>query len=196
MDQVAGDLAQYRLAAASYLLQTGPVFLYYGEEIGMAGAASLGGDPKLRTPMSWTSDRATAGFTTGRPFRALASNSAAFNAAAQESDPASLLSFYRALINLRRGHPALAYGAAEDVSQQGQVLSFRRRLATAAGAAHAVVAINYGTAAGAALVRGLPPSAALTRGFPAGEPGATTSATGELSLTLPPQSVQILLLEP
>jgi alpha-amylase len=53
-DQLGGNLAQIRLAAAGYLLLPGTPFVYYGEEIGMAGAAALSGDPKLRTPMSWT----------------------------------------------------------------------------------------------------------------------------------------------
>ena len=35
---------------------------------GMAGAANLSGDWKLRTPMSWTGDPVRAGFTTGTPW--------------------------------------------------------------------------------------------------------------------------------
>jgi len=48
-DQVNGNLAQYKLAAATYLLQPGTPFIYYGEEIGQAGASALSGDAKLRT---------------------------------------------------------------------------------------------------------------------------------------------------
>jgi glycosidase len=33
-DQLRGNQAQYKLAAASYLLQPGTPFIYYGEEIG------------------------------------------------------------------------------------------------------------------------------------------------------------------
>ena len=51
-DQVHGDRAQYRLAAASYLLLPGTPFIYYGEEIGMSAGPGLDGDVKLRTPMS------------------------------------------------------------------------------------------------------------------------------------------------
>src|SRR5262249_25486718 len=38
-EQMGGDLVRYRLAAATYLLQPGVPFIYYGEEIGMARAA-------------------------------------------------------------------------------------------------------------------------------------------------------------
>ena len=37
-DQVGGNAAQYKLAAATSLLQPGTPFIYYGEEVGMAGA--------------------------------------------------------------------------------------------------------------------------------------------------------------
>ncbi|MEO8160509.1 MAG: alpha-amylase family glycosyl hydrolase, partial [Arenimonas sp.] len=61
-NQLAGDPAQYRLAAASYLLAPGTPFIYYGEEIGMASVDSLHGDRKLRTPMSWNGEAPGAGF--------------------------------------------------------------------------------------------------------------------------------------
>jgi len=62
-----------------------------------------GGDPGLRTPMSWTG---TAGFTTGTPYRSLSGNVTSFNVQAQEADPASLLNFYKAMLALRNAHPA------------------------------------------------------------------------------------------
>jgi glycosidase len=42
-DQVAGSLAHYRLAAATYLLQPGTPFIYYSEEIGMVGVKGTHG---------------------------------------------------------------------------------------------------------------------------------------------------------
>ncbi|MBU6437287.1 MAG: alpha-amylase, partial [Betaproteobacteria bacterium] len=72
-NQFAGDLSAYRLAAATYLLQPGIPFIYYGEEIGMADG-QLAGDARLRTPMSWAGDARTAGFTTGQPYRGLSAN--------------------------------------------------------------------------------------------------------------------------
>jgi hypothetical protein len=92
-DQVGGNQAQYKLAAAMNLLLPGRPFIYYGEEIGMGGNTSLSGDWALRTPMSWTADQS--GFTSGTPWRALASNVATQNVAAS-ADPASIRAFYRA----------------------------------------------------------------------------------------------------
>jgi alpha-amylase len=74
-NQVQGDAAKYKLAAASYLLLPGTPFIYYGEEIGMANGLNLTGDWALRTPMSWTADKS--GFTSGTAFRNLSSNVAA-----------------------------------------------------------------------------------------------------------------------
>jgi alpha-amylase len=193
-EQVGGDLAQYKLAAASYLLQSGPAFIYYGEEVGMAGAAGVSGDPKLRTPMSWTGDGQTGGFTSGRPFRALASNVTSFNAAAQEAAPDSLLAFYRSLIALRKKLPALAHGSNETVVQSGLSLGFRRALVDGARGGQVVVAINYGTAATSVTVSGLPANAALARELPAGEAGATSDLLGQVTISVPAQSVAIFSL--
>ena len=60
MTELRGDPAAAKLAA--FLLLTGPgtPFLYYGEEIGMTGTKP---DERIRTPMRWTADPSTAGFT-------------------------------------------------------------------------------------------------------------------------------------
>ena len=185
-DQVGGDPAQYRLAAATYLLQPGLPFIYYGEEIGMAGAAALSGDAKLRTPMSWAGD-ARAGFTTGTPFRGLSANASSFNVAAQSVDPNSLHAFYKAMLGLRRSLPALATGSHSNASVAGAVLSFRRTL----GTQHAIVAINYGTIAASATVDGLPASATLPRAFPTGAADMAADAGGRAQIALPAQSLAV-----
>ncbi|MEK7276812.1 MAG: alpha-amylase, partial [Chloroflexota bacterium] len=66
-------------------------------------------DEDIRLPMQWTGE-ANGGFTIGRPWRALNADYAAKNVAAQTDDPDSLLSHYRALINLRNNHAALRVG--------------------------------------------------------------------------------------
>jgi len=136
-DQLHGDEARYRLAAASYLLLPGTPFVYYGEEIGQAGIDGQADDP-LRAPMSWTS---AGGFTTSaRPFRPLSPNRSRHNAESQRRDAGSLFSFYRELIALRRASPALTLGRYEADRVDGQLWSFQR----VQDGERVLVAINYG----------------------------------------------------
>jgi alpha-amylase len=189
-DQVGGNLAQYRLAAATYLLQPGTPFIYYGEEIGMAGVKSLGGDPSLRTPMSWTAD-AAAGFTEGKPFRPISPNVARHNVATQRSDPDSLFTFYRAMLKLRNSYPSIARGSYEAAFVSGSVMGFQRAL----GSERVVVLINYGADPATAAVQGLPAATRLTTLYPQNAvAGAGTGIGIEASaIRLPPQSVQVYL---
>jgi glycosidase len=60
--------------------------------------------------MQWTAETTTAGFTTATPWRAPGTKTAIANVAMQEKDPASLLNHYRALVALRKAHPALQTG--------------------------------------------------------------------------------------
>lgn len=131
-DQLQGDEAKYKLAAASYLLQPGIPFIYYGEEIGMAGQLALSGDNPIRGPMSWDDSQPHAGFsTTGKTLaRGRSPNASSHNAQLQRADPNSLFHHYRQLIALRKTHPALMRGSYEQVDVQGPVLSFVRRTAS------------------------------------------------------------------
>jgi oligo-1,6-glucosidase len=63
-----------------------------------------------RTPMHWD-DSATAGFSDGRPWYPVSSDHAWLNAAAQESQPGSVLSHYRSVIRLRKKLRVLRDGA-------------------------------------------------------------------------------------
>jgi glycosidase len=187
-DQVGGNVAQYKLAAATYLLQPGTPFIYYGEEIGMAGAASLSGDHKLRTPMSWTNDTTHAGFTTAAPFRALSANVSTHNVAAQQADGNSLLSFYKGLIALRNATPSLARGSYEFASASGTVMSFQRSL----GNERTVVVFNYGTSAATAALANLPANATLSPLWPAaGGAGLTADAGGNANANIGAQSIAV-----
>ncbi len=188
-NQLSGNEAQYRLAAATYLLQPGTPFIYYGEEIGMAGAsANIGDDPKLRTPMSWAGD-AKAGFTTGTPFRALSANAASNNVAAQGADPNSLLNFYKAVVAVRRAHPSLMAGTHAGATASGTTLSFQR----AQGNERAVVMINYGAATANVTATGLPANAALVNAFPASGTDAAADAGGNATVGVPGQSVRVFI---
>ena len=103
---LGGDLRAARLSAELLLTLPGLPFVYYGEELGMTGDKP---DPRLRTPMHWTSGRA-AGFTTGAAWEPLQPDSATANVAVQHADGGSLLNHYRRLIHLRASHRALGAG--------------------------------------------------------------------------------------
>jgi alpha-glucosidase len=106
-----------RVAGLMLLTLRGTPFIYYGEEIGMTDVAIPrervvdvdGRDPE-RTPMQWD-PTPNAGFTTGEPWLPLAPDAQRVNVATQRDDPASLFSFYRRLIWLRRGSRALRIGS-------------------------------------------------------------------------------------
>jgi len=188
-NQFGGNLAPYRLAAATYLLQPGTPFVYYGEEIGMARGTAPG-DPGLRTPMSWTGNTGTAGFTSGVPYRSLATNVGQYNVAAQQGDPNSLLAFYKALIGLRKARASLAAGSYDNVAAAGALLAFERRLA----GERTLVVINYaGTPADAALAN-LGAGAVADSLYPAAAAGFTADAGGGFTLAMPAQSVRVFAL--
>jgi glycosidase len=181
-DQVDGDVARYKLAAAGYLLQPGTPFIYFGEEVGQASVPGLQGDFPIRAPMSWTANPANAGFTTGQPFRPVAPNVATHNAAAEQADPDSILNFYKAMLALRNSRPSLAQGRFEQSLAQGLVLGYQRVL----GNERSLVLINYGTTPSTVQVPGLPAGMQLRPLWPEGGP----ALTGE-RLTVPPQAVQV-----
>jgi len=72
-------------------------------------------DEDIRRPMQWDATQ-NAGFTSGTPWRAPDSNYRTFNVAAETNDTTSLLTHYRALIQLRDEHPALRVGNLNLVS--------------------------------------------------------------------------------
>lgn len=206
-DQVAGDERAYRLAAATYLLLPGTPFIYYGEEIGMAGAKDLSGDPAIRGPYSWTGEPERAGFSTARPYRALASNQATHHLQAQLRDPASLWHFYKNVLQLRNSRVSIARGSYEWPQAEGQRMAFQRRH----GHEHTLVAFNYGREAAPLVLQGvqpgqrlrvLMPAGAMTGAVTAAAPSAATPTSASFvavgadgALMLPAQSVQVFALE-
>jgi glycosidase len=191
-DQLGNDVAKLELAAASYLLLPGTPFIYYGEEVGMAGSAAFTGDASLRTPMSWSASTGDAGFSTAAPYRGLSANVAARNVAAEIADPASLYTFYKTMLALRNGRPSIAAGTYEAASANGQVMSFQR----ASGAQRTLVVINYGTSTAAVDVAALPTNATLSAVYPADGVAATASAAGVTHLSLAAQQVRVFDVTP
>ena len=76
------------------------------EELGLRGIKP---DEDLRRPMQWSAEE-NAGFTSGTPWRPPHRTYTEFNVASESSDPNSLLSHYRALVQLRCSHEALRVG--------------------------------------------------------------------------------------
>jgi glycosidase len=191
--QLGGNIAQYKLAAASYLLTPGTPFIYYGEEIGMANAAALSDDGKLRTPMSWSADTANAGFTSGTPYRVLSSNVAMQNVAAEDGDPASLLNFYRTMLSLRNGRSSIRNGVYVQPQVAGSVMSYQRQVSGET----TLVVINFGTVAGTATINGLPANATLHALYPAsGVADLSADGAGSLTIMPPPQGVWVFDVSP
>lgn len=188
-NQFSGNTAQYKLAAASYLLLPGTPFIYYGEEIGMANGQGLTGDWALRTPMSWTSD--AAGFSSGTPFRNLATNAATQNVQAQVGLPDSLHSFYKSLLAVRNSLPSIARGSYAAPFVSGQVMGYQRQW----GNEKTLVLINYGTNATTTVVNGLNAGSSLALRLGTG--GAiSVGAGGSASVPLPAQSVAVYQMQP
>jgi len=112
--QYAGDRARIILAEAMNLLSPGTPIIYYGNEVGMTGAA--GTDLNLRQPMDWAA------------------------VTAQSSQPDSILSWCKYLIQARSAYPALRGDYATLATSPGpdHALAYLR----SAGAGRVVVVAN------------------------------------------------------
>lgn len=79
-----------------------------------------------RTPMQWSAAE-HAGFSKARPWIGLPGNYPAINAEAEMSDEASVLSYYRRLIRLRKEKPVIAEGRiAFLMEEEPGLLAYRR----------------------------------------------------------------------
>jgi alpha-glucosidase len=94
-----------------------------------------------RTPMQWDSTP-HGGFSATEPWLPLDENFARDNVAVERQNPTSMLSLYRALIDLRRTRPELALGAYGPVSVTGELLMFERERQ----GQRLLVALNLGAA--------------------------------------------------
>ena len=111
-----------KLAGAMNILMSGSVFIYYGEELGMAGS---GNDPSKRVAMYWNDSGE--GMTRlppdateqAHPFGSLA---------AQRDDDSSIYNYYRQAIAIRKALPAISHGrtTAETALNTGCVSAQRK----------------------------------------------------------------------
>lgn len=124
LSQVRGKVESAKLAAYVYLTLPGVPFIYYGEEIGMAGQKP---DELIRTPMQWNAESDTAGFTTGTPWQDLNNDTDTANVADQQADGDSLWNVYDQLIDVRHNNSALRTGDLTMItSNSRKVLSYLR----------------------------------------------------------------------
>lgn len=106
MDALLMDVNKAKLAAILLLTSPGVPFIYYGEEIGMAGSKP---DENIRKPMQWDSS-VNSGFSNATPWQSLNSEYKVNNVAELRVDQNSLFTLYRELIQLRNGHISLQTG--------------------------------------------------------------------------------------
>lgn len=79
-----------------------------------------------RTPMQWGKGE-NADFTSGdETWLPVNPNYPEINVEVEETDPNSILSFYRQLIQFRKEEPALLYGAFEPIKTKGSIMAFYR----------------------------------------------------------------------
>ena len=138
------DDAIAKLMAALYLTLRGSPILYYGEEIGMQnndpkskedvrdpqgkiGWPTEKGRDGERTPMQWTAD-VNGGFSKAKPWLPVPPSASTHNVATESADPASILNFYKRLLDLRHHEKALLEGEYIPLDENNpNVLSFLRR---------------------------------------------------------------------
>jgi alpha-amylase len=122
MTDLQGDERKARGAAALLMTLPSTPMIYYGEEIGMAGAKGFGPvyDELRREPMDWYAAEEGPGMPTW--FKPGNRNNAPHDGVSveeQTDDPGSLLNHYRQLAALRHAYPALRTGGYQKVSLVG-----------------------------------------------------------------------------
>ncbi len=200
--RVGGDLRREEVGAALDILLEGTPLIYYGQEIGMKGkqshaALNDGNDIPDREAMRWTRRLEDPGsaiwYKDTGPWWTERFNRDSDGVSVEEEthDPASLLSYYRRLLALRRAHVELRTGDERILStDRPNVLAVLR--STPAAASLLLVNLSDSAATVTVAREGLP--VALARGRASDLiSGATAQATaGGLRTALPPYGVKLL----
>ena len=133
-----------RAFATLLMCLRGSVCIYQGEELGLPEAnvefddiqdpyglefwPEYKGRDGCRTPMVWTQSNRNGGFSTAaRTWLPVPNEHLRHSVQASEADPKALIHHYRKAIAIRHAHRALTDGSMENMSADGNVLSFVRR---------------------------------------------------------------------
>jgi alpha-amylase len=175
------DPVKQKMAAAMYLFMPGNPFIYYGEEIGMAGS---GIDENKRGPMIWSLSN-TAGQTkgpSGMTYTWTASNGGVEE---QLASPGSLTRFYVDAIRLKNRYPQFYGGTLTQIATPGQgdyIAAYR----ASEGSSAVGIVHNLSNTGRTVTITG-----ALKLGGSLGSSGGTPSLSGT-SLTLPAYSSAVI----
>jgi len=137
------EAAFTRLAATLILAMRGSVCLYQGEELGLKEAElafedlvdpygiefwpQFKGRDGCRTPMVWQAHVRNGAFSTAeRTWLPVPAEHLTRAVDTQDNVDGSVLEFYRALLQFRRAHPALAKGIIRLLDAPGNILAFIR----------------------------------------------------------------------
>ncbi len=128
------DRRRIKVAYSILLTLIGSPVLYYGDEIGMGDNIWLEDRDGVRTPMQWHNGP-NAGFSTAPPEKLYLPviEDAVYgyrrvNVAAQITDPDSLLNWVRAVLRVRRQHPAFGRGSLHLLAPEPRpLLAYLRR---------------------------------------------------------------------
>ena len=108
-DCVSNDEYRIKMAGAMNLFMSGSAFVYYGEEIGMAGNGDKDSDPSKRAPMYWNADR-NDGTTQKPPGCVLPAEYPMGSLEEQRQDENSVYNYYREVIAIRQALPVISHG--------------------------------------------------------------------------------------
>ncbi|MCE7063776.1 alpha-amylase family glycosyl hydrolase [Dyadobacter sp. CY326] len=134
-------IAQAKVAALMLLTLRGTPTMYYGDEIGMRDVPipldeivdpqglnmpdlDISRDP-ARTPMQWN-NQPNSGFSYNKPWLRLPMNFGRVNVEMQKDDAYSQLTFYRALLEIRKENAALHIGSYAPVYADQQLIAYIR----------------------------------------------------------------------
>ena len=87
---------------------------------------SFVGRDGCRTPMTWSHNAESGGFTTGKPWLPLPPEHNHLSSNLQEGDPDSLLNHYRAALKFRASEPVFMTGSIRFLEGSDSVLVFER----------------------------------------------------------------------